>query len=242
MAQAACRVYEQASVRRVTGDAIRPGGVALTRHALALAALPLGARVLDVGCGVGATVALCREEFGLDAVGLDLSAKLLAEGRRLSSVRPLLQATALRPPFIAGAFDAILAECSLSLVADWGRALAESRRVLRPGGRLIASDVYAAPKDSPPPASSRLRCCLSGARSRREIEAHLSAHGFELLHWEDHTAELKQFAARLIWEHGSLADFWACTGATERETAAFPARPGYFLLIAHCTGEAIQKR
>ncbi len=233
--EATCRVYEQASVRRVTGDAIRPGGRALTRHALALAALPSGARVLDVGCGVGATVALCRDEFGLDAVGLDLSARLLAEG----CDRRLLQATALHAPFAAGAFAAVLAECSLSLVTDWNRALAEIRRMLRPGGWLIISDIYASPKDRGAAAPSRLRCCLSGARSHREIKAHLAAHSFELLHWEDHTTELKQFAARLIWEHGSLADFWACTGATEREIAAFPAQPGYFLLMAHCTGEAI---
>ena len=227
-AKAICRVYEQKAVRRVTGEAIRPGGWALTRRALSLAALPSRARVLDVGCGVGATVALCRAEFDLDAVGLDLSAVLLAEGRP----RPLLQATALHLPFAAGAFESVLAECSLSLVADWDRALAEVHRVLRPGGLFIASDIYAASQDHAAPAPARLHCCLGGARSQHQFEAHLDAHGLTLLHWEDHTPALKQFAARLIWEHGSLADFWACAGATTRDRSTFPARPGYFLALA----------
>lgn len=231
-AEAACRVYEQGAVRRVTGDAIRPGGLALTRRALALAALPTGARVLDVGCGVGATVALCRSEFALTAVGLDLSAVLLAEGRTRTPRRPLLQATALHLPLPAGAFDAVLAECSLSLMADWDRALTDVARVLRPGGLFVVSDVYAAPKDRVAPTASRLRCCLNGARSRHEIEAHVQAHGFALRHWEDQTPALRRFAARLIWEHGSLAAFWACAGVTDEEAAALPARPGYFLAVA----------
>ncbi len=232
MSEAARRIYEQDAVRRVTGDAIRPGGLALTHRALTLAALPPGARVLDVGCGVGATVALCRTELALDALGFDLSARLLAEGRAHTPALPLLQSTALRIPFAAEMFAAVIAECSLSLVGDWGQALVEVRRVLQPGGMFIFSDLYAASISPLAPTEAPLHCCLNGARSRVEIEAQLAAQGFTLLCWEDHTPALKQFAARLIWEHGSLADFWACAGATERETAAFPARPGYFLALA----------
>lgn len=228
MVVAACRLYEQEAVRRVTGDAIRPGGLGLTRRALTLAALPTGARVLDVGCGVGATVALCRWDFGLDAVGLDLSAMLLAEG----CPQPLVQATAPQLPFARHTFEAVLAECSLSLVVDWDEALGDVARVLCPGGLFVFSDVYAAPREGGAPVTSRLRCCLNGARSRQEIEAQLKAHAFTLLHWEDQTPALRRFAARLIWEHGSLAAFWDCAGATKEETAALPARPGYFLALA----------
>ncbi|MBN1261687.1 MAG: methyltransferase domain-containing protein [Anaerolineae bacterium] len=228
-------VYEQDAVRRVTGDAIRPGGLALTRRALTLATLPVGAQVLDVGCGAGATAALCRAEFALDAVGLDLSAVLLAESRARHPAPPLLQATALRIPFADGTFAAVLAECSLSLVTAWDLALGEVHRVLQPEGRFILSDLFTpemAPDAHPTPPESRLHGCLGGARSRSTIEAHLTAHGFTLLHWEDHTPALRQFAARLVWEHGSLAAFWACAGAPEAAIAAFPARPGYFLAVA----------
>lgn len=231
MSEAVCRIYEQDAVRRVAGAAIRPGGLALTHRALTLAALPPGARVLDVGCGVGATAALCRAEFALDALGFDLSARLLAEGRVQMPALPLLQATALRIPFAAGTFAAVIMECSLSLVGDWAAALAEVRRLLQPEGLFILSDIYAASTSPPAPAESTLHCCLSGARSRAEIEAQLAAQGLTLLFWEDHTSALKQFAARLIWAHGSLAGFWACAGATAQDITAFPARPGYFLAL-----------
>jgi len=233
---AACRVYEQQAIRQVVGDVIRPGGLALTRHALSLAAFPKGAPLLDVGCGVGATVALCREEFALRAVGLDLSMVLLREGRLHVPERPLLQAMAQHLPFATGTFAAVMAECSLSLTTDWARALLELRRVLQPGGLAIISDIFAAAGAVAPPPGSTLRCCLSGARSRLEIEGLLAAQGLTLLFWEDHTPALRQFAARLVWEHGSLASFWSCAGATESEVAAFPAQPGYFLLLARYAG------
>ncbi len=44
-----------------------------------------------------------------------------------------------RLPFADGAFDDVVASLVLHYLADWGPTLAEFRRVLRPGGRLIAS-------------------------------------------------------------------------------------------------------
>lgn len=236
MSDSVCRVYEQRAIRQVVGDAIRPGGLALTRHALSLAALLEGAPLLDVGCGVGSTVALCREEFALRAVGLDLSTALLCEGLTHVPERPLLQAMAQQLPFASGTFAAVMAECSLSLMPDWSAILRELRRVLRPGGLAIISDIYAAAGVAAPPPESTLRCCLSGARSRDEIEGLLAAQGLALLFWEDHTPTLRQFAARLVWQHGSLQSFWVCAGAKEGDIAAFPAKPGYFLLVARHTG------
>jgi arsenite methyltransferase len=61
-----CRVYELPGVQRVTGATIRPGGLALTRRAVALADLPAGAWALDVGCGAGATVDYLTEVGAAD--------------------------------------------------------------------------------------------------------------------------------------------------------------------------------
>jgi len=232
------RVYERPALRQVAGDALRPGGLALTRRALAVAALPPGSRVLDLGCGLGATAAVCRAEFGLDAVGLDVSAGMLAEAREQRPALPLLRASGARLPFRAGALDAVLAECTLALLPDLDAALAEVRRVLREDGLLIACDLYArAPDAIPDLRALPLVTCLRGALPRAGFEAKLAARGFTLSLWEDHTEALKAFAARLIFEHGSLASFWGCVtgdpalaGAVQQTTAR--ARPGYFLVLA----------
>jgi len=233
-----CRVYEQPALRHVAGDVLRPGGLALTRRALTIVALPPGARVLDLGCGVGTAAATCRAEFDLDAMGLDVSAGMLAEARSHHPTLPLAQATGARLPFGAGTVDAVLAECVLSLMPDLNAALVDIRRVLREDGILIVSDLYArAPDGVPDLRDLSLGSCLRGALPRADFEARLTAHGFMLILWEDHAEALKTFTARLIFEHGSLASFWEC--ATGNPAAAGPiqqatarARPGYFLAVA----------
>lgn len=72
-----CCVYEQPAIREITGDAIHPGGLALTDATLHRCDLPANARILDVGCGVGATVEHLRETRQCQAVGIDPSEVLL---------------------------------------------------------------------------------------------------------------------------------------------------------------------
>src|ERR671923_304621 len=61
--------------------------------------------------------------------------------RRRSLARSSPASTSATPRFADGEFDAVLCECSLSTFPDKGRAVAEMRRVLRPGGRVAISDV-----------------------------------------------------------------------------------------------------
>ncbi|MBN1872604.1 MAG: methyltransferase domain-containing protein [Anaerolineae bacterium] len=232
-----CRVYEQPVLRQVAGNVLRPGGLALTRHALTVAALPPGARVLDLGCGVGTTTAVCGDEFDLDAVGLDVSAGMLTEAHGQHRTLPLVQAAGARLPFRGGALDAVLAECVLAIIPDLDSALADIRRVLRDGGLLIVSDLYArAPDGVSGLRNLPLASCLRGALSRTDFEAKVMAHGFTLILWEDYTEALKHFTARLILEHGSLANFWQCaagnSAAEPIQQAIRHARPGYFLAVA----------
>lgn len=88
-------------------------------------------RALDVGCGPGLLPALLAER-GCRAVGADLDGELLAH-----RLHPALAcADALRLPFPSGAFDLLTASNVLFLLPDPPAALAEMRRVLRPGGTL----------------------------------------------------------------------------------------------------------
>lgn len=239
-----CRVYELPGVQQVTGATIRPGGLALTERALARAALPAGARVLDVGCGAAATLQHLQAH-GFQATGVDLSAKLLRQGRERVPDVPLSQGNGEQLPFAAAQFEAVLAECCLSLMDDPVVALREWERVLRPRGTLILSDMLAGNRQAVAAARQLpISCCLSGAFSRGQIEAMLAETGFDLLLWEDQSEALKQLTVQIIWEYGSLANFWHCTTAegqaVNRTMAAL--KPGYFLVlgkkrVAEGTGE-----
>lgn len=103
----------------------------------------LGRRVLEVGCG-SAPCSRWLRTAGAEPVALDLSAGMLAraaEANRSTGVDvPLLQADAGALPLTDASFDlACSAFGGLPFVADAGAVLAEVRRVLRPGGRFVAS-------------------------------------------------------------------------------------------------------
>ncbi|MFE7187076.1 class I SAM-dependent methyltransferase [Streptomyces erythrochromogenes] len=107
---------------------------------LALAGGVNGRRILDAGCGSGALSAALRDR-GAVVTGVDVSAAMLAlAGRRLGDGVPLHRVDLRdRLPFADGEFDDVIASLVLHYLEDWGPTLAELRRVLRPGGRLLAS-------------------------------------------------------------------------------------------------------
>jgi ubiquinone/menaquinone biosynthesis C-methylase UbiE len=230
-------LYETSEMRRVTGPAIRPGGLSLTDRALALCGLPEGARVLDVGCGVGATVEfLCRERR-CAAFGVDASSLLLKQGIERSPDLALLQGAAEQLPFREECFSALFCECVLSLVHAPASALREFARVLQPGGYLILSDVYArVAGETQSLRELPVHCCIKGAVGRKQIVAMVEEIGFATILWEDHSAMLKQLAAQLVFAYGSLTAFWAATCSKKHphaiEATVKRASPGYYLLIA----------
>jgi SAM-dependent methyltransferase len=106
-----------------------------------------GAHVLDIGCGLGAIDELLVSRFGASAVlGVDIDSRLI-EGMNQRMVSAGLadrirgQAVDGGPlPFAAGAFDVVFSKDSLVQIPDKAALFGEVFRVLRPGGRFIASD------------------------------------------------------------------------------------------------------
>jgi SAM-dependent methyltransferase len=107
---------------------------------LALAGDVAGRRILDAGCGSGALFAPLRDR-GAIVTGFDSSTGMLEQARqRLGDDADLMVAELGRPlPYPDAAFDDVIASLVLHYLEDWGPALAELRRVLKPGGRLIVS-------------------------------------------------------------------------------------------------------
>lgn len=102
------------------------------------AAVTRGDRVLDVACGTGVLTRDVAAIVGVDTppAGLDLSAGMLAIAHELAPKIEWRQGNAENLPYPDNSFDRVLCQFGLMFFADRLAALAEMRRVLKPGGRL----------------------------------------------------------------------------------------------------------
>jgi ubiquinone/menaquinone biosynthesis C-methylase UbiE len=128
-------------------DQTRGGVERGRRFAPAIAAqLPAHARVLEIGVGTGA-IAKPLADAGFDIVGVDLSAAMLRRARVRLGAR-VANASAFDLPVATGSVAAVMFVWVLHVVGDPDRALAEARRVLAAGGRLVVIPADADAEDS----------------------------------------------------------------------------------------------
>ncbi len=211
-------------------EPLRPGGPQLTAQAISYCNLRQGARVLDLGCGCGASVEYLRK-LGLRAVGIDFHV------RTPNSSLFVAQSEAACMPIASESMDAVLAECSLSLMDKREEVLAECSRVLTKNGRLAITDMYSRNPAAVPGLRALPNASVSGMIVREELEAELEGHGFLVERWEDHSQVLKQLLFRALMKGETLDQLWTGDGIGKEEAqriseAVRSARPGYFLLVA----------
>ena len=134
-----------ASARRVEAIYLTPDIVAQRAAVLERLRLMPGERVLDIGSGPGLLVASMAQQVGVagEVQGVDVSETMvgLARTRCLAFGQVgfgVADATAL--PFGDARFDVVVCTQVLEYVPEVERALAEIRRVLRPGGRTLIMD------------------------------------------------------------------------------------------------------
>jgi SAM-dependent methyltransferase len=111
--------------------------------AIEAARVQAGERVLDVGCGCGDTTLAVARRVGAGgrAVGVDLSAPMLARARERAAAERLanaefLQADAQTHPLAPASFDAVVSRFGVMFFADPTAAFRNLRTALVPGGRL----------------------------------------------------------------------------------------------------------
>ncbi len=98
-------------------------------------------RVLDAGCGTGIVARTVASHVapGGSVVGVDLNEGMIAEARRQETANEVTWRVGdlERLPFEDGSFELVLIEQVLQFIPNRDRALAEARRVLAPGGRVV---------------------------------------------------------------------------------------------------------
>ncbi|MBM4249518.1 MAG: arsenite methyltransferase [Euryarchaeota archaeon] len=154
---------------------------------VALASLKRGETVVDLGSGAGIDCFLAAEKVGPagKVIGVDMTPDMLDKARgnarkgRRKNVEFRLGEIENLPVADASA-DAVISNCVINLSTDKERVFREVFRVLRPGGRLMVSDIVL--KAPLPPAVlesvDAYVGCIAGAALRRQYLAAIRAAGF----------------------------------------------------------------
>jgi arsenite methyltransferase len=134
--------FDEENARRLEAVYSTPDVVEQRRAILAVLSLQPGERVLDIGSGPGFLAAEMAVEVGSDGRvhGVDPSQSMLASARRRDSTVEYGIGDALALPFPDEHFDVAVCTQVYEYIEDVAAALAEARRVLRTGGRLLVLD------------------------------------------------------------------------------------------------------
>jgi SAM-dependent methyltransferase len=112
----------------------------LDKPMLAECGLVRGVQALDVGCGEGR---FCRmlAERGAETTGIDITSELIAEARRLHPEGKYEEGNAESLPYEDNSFDLVVSYVALLDIPDFRAAIREMARVLKPGGKVVVSNL-----------------------------------------------------------------------------------------------------
>ncbi|MBI5094038.1 MAG: arsenite methyltransferase [Candidatus Hydrogenedentes bacterium] len=154
---------------------------------VALAGIRPGQTVLDIGSGAGIDVLLAARKAGPEGhvIGLDMTIEMI-EAATKNAVEAGLSNVEFRlgdaedMPVESGTVDWIISNCVINLAPDKAKVFAEAYRVLRPGGRILVSDLVT--HGLPETARKSLEAwafCVGGALEEEDYLAAIRGAGFK---------------------------------------------------------------
>lgn len=149
------------------------------------AALQPGETVVDLGSGAGLDVFLAGDRLGPSgrAIGVDMTPEMIGRARanaaRLSISNVEFRLGEIEHlPIADGVADVVVSNCVINLLPDKRPAFAEAFRILKPGGRLVVSDIVSTHHTPAPVDVERWTGCLAGAIPETEYLGAITAAGF----------------------------------------------------------------
>jgi len=153
----------------------------------ALADLKVGETVLDLGSGAGIDVFLAAHKVGKRGrvIGVDMTADMVGRGRQLAREHgfgnvEFRQGDIEHLPVDTASVDVVISNCVINLTPDKLASFTEIHRVLKPGGRILISDLVTAgdlPEDVRASAAAWADC-LAGAMEKESYLATIRRAGF----------------------------------------------------------------
>jgi len=181
----------------------------------ALASLTEGEVVLDLGSGAGFDCFLAADKVGETGkvIGVDMTAEMIEKARentrkgnyrnvefRLGEIENL--------PVADSSVDVVISNCVINLSTEKKRVFEEAFRVLRPGGRVMVSDITLL-KELPAELKSSIAArvgCVAGAMTREEYLATMEAAGFR------NVDIISEVSTNEIYDSATLRDLAANLG------------------------------